>query len=227
MWLVLGQGQLRESGRSELQPGSPFVSGEVPKLEEEGVVVGEDTLLVEGPVWATGQLPWTQRDDQMVPGVGVAGLGTFAHGGWALETFSRVLGRDDLVGDEERLHGDGDQGVGRYKINWVCPRLSQDLGQGGVQGVPLLELGSGLKLRISGVFYPKIESRELFHHIVEGGQLPLGAVVVGLVALTLPTSGCDEPQLPVLDLVEDTCPCADQSVIRTNSPAFPPLGTMG
>ena len=67
-----------------------------------------------------------------------------------------------------------------YKINRMFPCLSMDLGQGGVQLVPRLELGSCLKLRISGVrqvkavgegiwrcikgsgnmFYPKIEPRE-------------------------------------------------------------------
>ena len=67
-----------------------------------------------------------------------------------------------------------------YKINPMFPRLSMDLGHGGVQLVPRLKLGSGLKLRISGVrqvkavgegiwrcikgfgnvFNPKIEPRE-------------------------------------------------------------------
>ena len=81
MWLVLGQSQFRESSRSELQPGTPWVSGEVPQLEEEGIVIREETLLVEGPVCATGQLPWTWRDEYMVPGVGMTGPGTFAHRG--------------------------------------------------------------------------------------------------------------------------------------------------
>ena len=48
----------------------------------------------------------------MVPGVGVTGPSTFAHGDGALETFNRILSRDGLVGDEEGLNGDSNQGGG-------------------------------------------------------------------------------------------------------------------
>ena len=46
---------------------------------------------------------------------------------------------------------------------------------------------------------------KLFHSVVGGGELPLGAVVVSLITLTLPIPSSNEPLLPVLDLVEDPC----------------------
>ena len=81
MWFVVGQGHFRESSRLELQPGAPGVSGEVPQLEEEGVVVGEEALFGEGSMCAAGQFPWTRRDDHLVPSVGVTGPGTFTYRG--------------------------------------------------------------------------------------------------------------------------------------------------
>ena len=46
----------------------------------------------------------------MVPSVCVTGSGTFTHRCRALKSLGRIFGRDDFVGDEERLHGDGDEG---------------------------------------------------------------------------------------------------------------------
>ena len=45
----------------ELQAGEVRIRGEVPQLEEEGVVVGEEALLRQGAMCATGQFPGTRR----------------------------------------------------------------------------------------------------------------------------------------------------------------------
>ena len=65
VWFVVGQGHFRESSGLELQPGALGIRGEVPQLEEEGVVVGEEALLCLGSMCAAGQFPGTRWDDHI------------------------------------------------------------------------------------------------------------------------------------------------------------------
>ena len=78
---------LGEPGGPQLQARAPRVDREVPKLEEEGVVVGGEALLRQSATCAAGQFPGTRWDDHMGPRVGVTGPSTLTDQGGTLEAF--------------------------------------------------------------------------------------------------------------------------------------------